>query len=617
MKAILLSRSLLAIGLGSVAVAQASATRSLATQASATQTLASAARSLEDVLPASTYAVARFGGLQACSEAAAAVPMSVVVNAFLAKVPAEIRSKYFDQGLDRAAEHVQHVFQQAGMNPADLRAVLQRPMVLSMGRLTIEGLGPSVALIIDGGDGQPAIDHLAAAVEALAQQNGVTLEVDEVEIAGAKVRRMRGTEGTPPIFLGHVGGFFVATNSRGYLREMGEVANGKQPKLGTASGLGACQQRLAAPALASLFLNTRSLFSMFDAHLPYETVDFSNALGIGRLDSIFVGTTASPTGGCDVAHLGLEGSPDGLFKAMTGKPADLSFAQLCSKNTVLFAAGSLDFPAVVDAFDRFLSLLPAGAAAEVRREMAHEFGNELEQMGSSLEEVDALLRAFGNQIGVAIGLEKGAVPKPELLVRMAVADGSAIVALLQKVEQMVAQQGGLEWKARKVGELTIRFCNVELPEAKLHLSPCYVLTGKELLFGSDVAALVRALKQREKADESFASQPDFQAMANDSKGASGVLHLRLFRAAELGWRSVETLAYPQLDAHKDEVGFGSDSLPDAETMAKALGTSTFVYTVDANGITMKSHGTLGFGSLFAALGSAADEVLHRACGKVY
>ena len=106
-------------------------------------------------------------------------------------------------------------------------------------------------------------------------------------------------------------------------------------------------------------------------------------------------------------------------------------------------------------------------------------------------------------------------------------------------------------------------------------------------------------------------------MTDDSQGASGIRHLRLFRAAELGWRTVEQLAYPQLDAHKDEVGFGSDSLPDAETMAKALATSTFVFQVDAAGMTVRSHGTLGFGSLLAALGAAADEVLHRASGKIY
>ena len=601
MKLTLLPRSVLAIGLGSFAFAQAPA----------------AARTVEDILPASTYATARFGGLQACTQAAAAVPMSVVVNAFLAKVPAETRAKYFDQGLDEASAHVQEFLQRLEASPADVRSVLQRPMVAALGRLTVEGLGPSVALVIDAGDSQPAIDRLVAAIEALVQQNDVAVESDQVAVAGTKVRRLRGTAGSPPIFLASVGGFFVATNSRGYLRDLGEVAQGKQPNLAAASGLGANRQRLPQPALASLFVNTRSVFSMFDAHLPYEAVDFGNALGLGRLDSLYFGTTASPQGGCDVAHVGMQGSADGLFKAMVGKPADLSFASMCSKNTVLFAAGSLDVPAVVDAFQRFASLLPAEVQAEMQGELMEDLGQELAQLGTSPEELDALLRAFGNQIGIAVGLEKGPVPKPELLLRIAVRDGAQIAPLLQQVEQMVAQEAGVEWKTRKVGDAEVRFCNVEVPGAKFQLSPCYVMHGKDLLFGSDVAGLVRALRQGEKPDESFAAQPDYQTMIADSQGASGILHLRLFRAAELGWRTVEQLAYPQLDEHKDEVGFGSDSLPDAETMAKALATSTFVFQVDAAGMTVRSHGTLGFGSLLAALGAAADEVLHRASGKIY
>ncbi len=149
------------------------------------------------------------------------------------------------------------------------------------------------------------------------------------------------------------------------------------------------------------------------------------------------------------------------------------------------------------------------------------------------------------------------------------------------------------------------------------LSPCYVLRADGLWCASDAAALVRALHQVEEADDSLAVQPDFVALQQSTQGASGVLHLRLFRAVELGWRSVETWLYPQLDAQRDELGFGREALPDAEEVARALGTSTFVYRIDGDGITLGSRGPLTLGSLLAALGAVAEEVLTRAGGRVF
>ena len=126
-----------------------------------------------------------------------------------------------------------------------------------------------------------------------------------------------------------------------------------------------------------------------------------------------------------------------------------------------------------------------------------------------------------------------------------------------------------------------------------------------------------ALRSGKDAEQSLFAQEDFTKLAALAGGASGVVHLRLFRAAELGWRSLETLVYPQLDAHKDEVGFGSEALPDTETMAAALGTSTFLYRVDDDGLSIENHGTFSLGALLAAFGSLGDEVFSRASGKIY
>lgn len=572
------------------------------------------ARAVEDVLPASTYAVVRFGGLAACGAAAGSLPMAAVVESFLQRVPAEVRAEHVENGLEFGAQRLQRTLQRVGVDPADLRALARRPMVLAAGRLSIEGMGPSLALVVDVGDSGAAIERLMAALENRVRKFGDGASIEQATIGDVLVRQVQLPMG-PPVFAGTVGGCFVVTNSRGYLRDIDAVARGAAQGLSNTTRLASLRSSLPQPAIASLFLNTASFASMLDAHLPYEAADFADALGLGRVDSIYAATTASDRGGCDVLHLGVGGSEHGLAKALLAEPADLGFARMCSPNTVVFGAGTFDAPAVIDAFQKFVQILPASIRAPMQRDLQRQVQRHLSHMGSTPAQAAAILRAFGPQIGLAIGLERG--PKPELLLHFAVRDRATVAALLQQVEAMAASEAGIEWKTRKVGNQEIRFCNATLPNGALQLSPCYALTDGALLCGSDVAGLVRALNQAQEPDSSLAGEPDFQSLAKTAAGGSGVLHMRLFRAAEVGWRTIETLVYPQLDAHKDEVGFGSEALPDAETMAKALGTSTFVWSVDDDGVTVASRGTLTFGALLAAIGALGDDVLSRASGKVY
>ncbi len=282
---------------------------------------------------------------------------------------------------------------------------------------------------------------------------------------------------------------------------------------------------------------------------------------------------------------------------------------------MLFGARSLDLPAVIDAAHRFVALLPGPARQEFQREVGRELARELRQAGTTPAEVDRIVRAFGDQVGFALSLEKGAIPKPELLVRVAVRDREIVAALLRQVEQLVVE-AGFEWKTRRVDGREVRYFSLPL-EDQLQLSPCYVLTDDALLLGSDVLGLNRALRQAESPDESLAAREDFQAMTKHFAGANGVLHLRAFRLAELGWRTVETLGYPQIDAHRETIGFGSEALPDAETVAEALGCSTFAQFVDERGFTQQHRGLVTIGALLAGAATLADEVLARAGAKIY
>ena len=185
---------------------------------------------------------------------------------------------------------------------------------------------------------------------------------------------------------------------------------------------------------------------------------------------------------------------------------------------------------------------------------------------------------------------------------------------MQYLEAMVADETGLEWRSRDVDGRDLRFCRLRVQD-RLQLSPCYVMTEDSLMLASDVAGLVRAL--RRDAEESLAMEPDFAEVRGSTAGASGVLHLRSARGIEIGWRQVETLIYPLIDSRSEELGFDSDSLPDSDSLADALGETTWFYTVSNDGVSVRGEGTFALGTLVAALGTVGDIVLERATGKIY
>lgn len=562
---------------------------------------------LQDLLPPSTYASVHFRGLAACRAAAAELPLASVVQKFLGRLPVELRQQQIDPALDRAAMQLRRGLQQAGIAAADLQAIAARPMTLAVGKMTIEGMGPSVALLIDPGEALPAIQRAVAAMRQQIPERAARA-AESAAIGGASLSALQFDDG-PMVFFGELANKFVICNSRGFLKECAEMA-----VLPGTNGAAAAT-RAQDGALATLAIQLASINRSLAPHLPYEADAYADALGVGALDQVQATLAADAQGGVDRFEFTVGGNKRGLLKSALAPEVDLAFASACSANTVVFAAGSLDLPAVVDAFGKFLQLLPAEARTEMQREIGRDLEWQWQQMGTTGAEVDANLRAFGNQVGMALGLEKGPVPKPELLVRLQVRDAARVNGLLQRLEAITVREGQVEWKARRVDDAEIRFCSVPLAEAGLALSPSYALHDGALWIASDVAALVRALKQG--GEQALTAQADYPGLQKLAKGASGVLHLRLDRAVEIGWRSVETLLYPQLDQHREQVGFGSDALPDQSTLAKALGHSTFVWRVDDQRVALESHGTLTFGSLLAAMGLLADTVLGRAAAKVY
>jgi len=583
-------------------------------QSTQTQSAQTSATSIEDLLPASTYAALRFGGLKACRVATSQMPVTALVTEMVSQMSAEARARLFEHPLEEAAADFRGSLQAGGFNPSDCRAVLDQPMAMAIGRLSIEGQGPSLCLVIEEGEHRDAIDRSVSAMFQLIRRDSASASVKQIKIAGRPFYHLL-VDGMP-IFAGSIAGHYCVSNSRGYLREVLAVAAGEQPGLARATAVGELRQQSPTPPLAACTINTRSVMDALAPHLPYEAGDFSDALGLGRLDLIYGALCAGEGGGDDRLYVGVDGAVRGLAKGLVAAPVDLGFAKACSYNTVIFGATSFDVPAVIDAFRRFADLLPEQVRSEMEREMMRGMMRGFRAAGTSPAAVEASLRAFGNQIGFALSLEKGLIPKPVGLVHVSVKDASVVSSVLRRFEARSAQDDGLEWRSRKVGQQEIRFCNVTVGDG-FQLSPCYALSDDSLWLATDVASLVRAIKRAASGGESLADAEDFQALQEASAGANGALHLRLSRAVELGWRTVETIGFPKIDAQSDELGFDSSILPDGDDLAEALGTTSLIYGVDQAGISVKAEGLLTLGTWWATMGTIFDAVMSRTTGKIF
>ncbi len=574
---------------------------------------AAAARPLAALLPAgSTYAVLEFAGVAACRSAARELPLAAIASHFLAAVPEAARREHLDDEIERLGRRAEQGLQRMGIDAGDLHQLLARPMALAVGRLTLNGLGPSLALVVDEGDAAPAIDRLCDALQTqLTRRHDVAGE--DVDVAGVAAHLLHIDRG-PQLLTARVGGCFVLTNSRGYLGEIAAVAGGRQPSLATATAYGNAAAGLPSRPLASLFVDPSPLTAALRPLLPYEAGAIGEALGVDDLRGLFAACGAGADGDHEVAELSLTGDRTGLVKALFAKPVAFDFAARCPADTIAFGAFGCDFDAAATAVERVLAQVPDGFGERARRGFAEGWRHVLRQLEASPHDAAELHAALGGQVSFALGFGDGPMPKPELMVHVAVRDAASAAQILSHVEELGRSEGA-NWGTRQVGDATIRYAKLDRGQAIV--TPCYVQVPGGVVLASNVAALVTMLGQDREPAGSLAAQDDFRAAVAMAQGSVGFVHARWFRAVERSRQLLETQLYNLVDSHADELGFDRDALPDVETLAKAVGSSTSVLRVDDAGIRFVQHGPVGLGALVAGGGLFLDELLRRSAARIY
>jgi hypothetical protein len=565
---------------------------------------------VEDALPASSYAVVRFGGLEQAAEVGGRLGLVRLGQALIDQGAGPAFQQFIGPAIEEAASELRNGLAPLGIAAGDLRGLLARPMALGIGRPTLFGneLIPSVALVVDIGDRAEEIRRVVGALEAILVQTGPDITVAGLTVDGHRARVLSAAEAPGNIVIGRIGDYLLVTNSRGYFRDCVRTIDGKTPRL---TALDAVRANLPEPAMLSAYVNTDPVLSVLDPFLPYEASDIGEAIGIRGLTGLYIGVSGAGGGSAEVLHLGIAGSEQGLLRAPFAGPVSLEAAGYCSKDTVLFGAAALDPSAFLDAGQRMLALLPPNARQEVERELSQELGRELRQFGMTPEQLEAIVRAFGPSLSIAVNVPKQLIPIPEVMAFLEIRNPQ----LVEPILAMVMDQSELEWRTTTSRDREIHYANVKVDNVML--SPCFAFDDGMLLVSSHVRNLKAALGRRERPEDSLAAQPSFRRLQEDVGDATALVHIRGNKLIDLTWPMAESQLRMVLDGPGRQLGLNSDVIPQVEDVSQALGTSSLSFHVNDGGIFLKQVSNTGLGAILAGAAMFFDAVLAQAQGKIY
>lgn len=566
-----------------------------------------------DCLPASTWAMASFAGFDRCGEAVGGHRAAKLLKSFYDGLPQDVREQRVVAMLEQAAAQLREGVQQTPLRVAALRGFARRPMALGIGRPTVMGWAPSLALVVDEGNSGQDLDALLA---QLASARPEPTRIQKGTVAGLACSVVEG-DGMPTLYAVRETGTFVFTNSEGYLREILAVKRGEKPSISSATHLGAQRARLHESPLVEVFVNASTMGPMVAPFLPYETADIGRAVGVESIGGAYLAAGPSGEGTVETLDLQMPGAKNGLFKAALSGQVDFEAARYFDKETVAFAALRVDANALPDAFDRMLAQLPREVARDMRRDVTRDFLHSFRGAGISDAEVAEFFGSMHGSITAGFSLGDTPAPIPGLTVVVRLRDVAAATKWLDKAREASVDQG-LQWKVRMQGETTIHYCAAPISgEGGIELTPSYAIHDGNLVIGSTTKVVLDALKQRADESTSLFREADFTVAMLAEESAMGLVHLRPGRLCERRWGLAETWLLPQLDANQQELGFSSEDLPEPEAIAAALGTSTISVTCDDEGLRLRMRGNLGLGGVAACFCVLVDEVLARATSKTF
>ncbi len=562
-----------------------------------------AAQSTRDpgsVLPASSWAVARFGGLAACQKAgeqAGSIRLSrMLLDRGLQKW---IEGRLGRQAVDPVLM-LRDQIEALGLDRNNLREVLQGPMALGVGRPVYFGKAalPSLVLAIDVGGREAAAEKFVADVaRELAQRvRGVTGQ--ERQIAGRKALVLSHERASGSISFVRNDGLLLVSNSPMYLAECLATGTGQDRAFWQRGGAD-----VAAKPLLAVHLNVQPFVGWLGGLVPYEFDALGAAVGISAVQGLSLTLDVNGPCGQDVLRLACAGNQQGLLPAAFAGDTRAAVGWM-PDDVAGVLAFRCDSQAIQQAIPRVLEALPQEARRELEREWQRETGREMQRAGIDGAAIRGLALNLGPELAFAATAPGGKSPLPRVFVAARVRDGAAVT---QAIKELTAA-AHLEWSPLEFQGKTIHHTKIAAGDA-MRIAPAFAVVDGWLVAASDVLGVKSMLTR--------GSKPEGDLARSTPRGAA-VMTMRLPVLAQVYADLVLGLAEQQLAQHP-ELGLEAQVLPGKDELMPLLGDVKLALQVDADGVTLAGEHPLSLAEIVAGLGIVLEEAVlgGKPKGKVY
>lgn len=490
------------------------------------------------------------------------------------------------------------------LDAGQVRDVLAGGLALGVGRPTMMGSNmlPSMALIAAVGDGKAARAISTAAEQILAHQ-APNLARSAQTIAGAEFVRLDLPRAQGQVLYGFHRGYYLLSNSPGYLADCMAAISGQAPSLAQNAGLARSRAKLRGTSMASLFVNAQQFGAGIAPLLPYEADAIGKALGISGLPNLFVGFGHDGKSSCDLFELALPGATDGLLKALLHKPVTNRAAQWVKPSTAFYVSASLDTDAMKTACQRLLEYLPAAAKNQFERQLQRQLGGP---NGQALAHIGKIAAVLGNEISLAFDMPQ---PLPPFVTFTAFVEVRDVAAAEQMLRQLAdsGRVGDVEFEevdGAKVWSTAVR-------TRALNISPTCALRDGWLVISNFKSVVKRHLRNGALGDDSLAADPRFKAAVQSAPHAAFFATGRVDTALQAYWG----LAATGIRTGTSQLGFEPDDMPNADEVSDAVDDIVIAGSATADGFTLRVQQPFGLGTMLPACGSALDWLLAAIAGK--
>ncbi len=532
-----------------------------------------AAGRLGELFPASTYAVIESAGVDAHTAAADADALGEIVKDV---VTALIESEGFIEEIERDIMREMRPF-----TPQPLHTILRQPGALALGRFIFfdREFIPSFVYAIDVKENGDAV---RAALTELEQtvfgRRREMFKRETVQFHDHSMRQITTNRGPEEILVLDVGDAILLSNARPFLAECVARRSGEVPSYsGYTKGI---DPNWPMRRLLSVHADLERFYGAIEAIMPWEVATIIDELGVESLTDLRAAISpAGEEGFRAVARLGMTTEAKGLLRRVLPGGVDLTLADYADDDTVLFAAGSFDSKELQEGLAKIVANLPSFMTRDLDY-FLRDLDRGLEPIGMTRDDLVALMHSLGNKYSMAVSVQPGPIPIPQMIFMGNVRDGAALDALLTKVQKA----SGIEWKTDPQG---IHYASVKAGQVRVN--PCFIRDGETLMIGSQVQALRKAMKRKESGSGALAQREDFTAQ---------VAKVKKPNLTAMSWIDASTLielfygmSLPMIRSEvSNEFPDVADAFPDADELAEAAGHLLHTLHFDDAGMHYESLG---------------------------